>query len=109
MSIQELINNYFQRLKKRKTSTEIEAIKDEIDSLRYSESSKRLSDEDKLKIWEGIKEKFVSENLIRIIQQNKRGQESFFFCIQEKTDNTVLLNMIDEIEKNIKSGQNGNR
>lgn len=53
MSIQELINNYFQRLKKSKTSTEIEAIKDEIDSLRYSESSKTLSDEDKLKIWEG--------------------------------------------------------
>ncbi len=109
MSIQELINNYFQRLKKSKNSTEIEAIKNEIDALRYSESDKTLSDEDKLKIWEGIKKKFVSENLIRIKQQNERGQESLNFCIQQKTDNAVLLNMIDEIENNIKKGQNGNR
>lgn len=98
MTQEQWIKKFSDELKKAQNKIiKLREIEKTINSLRYEQDNQPVSDEYKLKIWEGIENNFRACQKSFSVIDSEFGTESH--RIYEATDNSEVIKMLGDIEK----------
>lgn len=101
MTPDELIKKFSEELKKSKDKkAKLEEIQKRIDNLIYSDSRLPVTNEYKLKIWEGIEKEVRSAPRQFSVIDSAYSETQFI--IHEATDNSEILKLMGQIEGKLK-------